>query len=197
MREYSKIMIDFIVTRIKGILLNPVETFRQSKDEESKAVLAYLAVLVIINSLFFTISVKYMGSDSGPAALFPGLGGFFITLFFVIVISPFVVALSIVWLHLWVYILGGRKGIIQTARAFVYSLTPNILFGWIPYISFIFVIWSIILNVLGIRELHQISTARAVIAYLIAFVIPLIFLLFILLCLISHMNTIPAVAYTP
>lgn len=85
------------------------------------------------------------------------------------------------WMHIWVYLCGGRKGAGQTIKAMAYGSTPSLLLGWIPFIGFIFGIWSIVVSIIGIRQLHEISTGRAVLAYLLgAIIIPLIIVLLIL-----------------
>ena len=89
------------------------------------------------------------------------VGGFILTLIFA------------AWVHLWVYIFGGRKGIMQTVNAIIYGHTPRLLFGWIPVIGFIFTLWSLVLNIFGIRELQEISGVKATLALAIAIIIPL------------------------
>jgi len=81
------------------------------------------------------------------------------------------------WLHLWVYLLGGRKGIMQTFKAIIYAHTPRLLLGWIPVIGFIFMLWSLVLGVLGIRELQEISTGKAILAVVIAIIIPVVIII--------------------
>lgn len=44
------------------------------------------------------------------------------------IIRAFIVGLI---LHIGVYIGGGRKGITQTMKAYMYGSSPNLLFGWI------------------------------------------------------------------
>jgi len=62
-----------------------------------------------------------------------------------------------------------------------YGSTPSLLLGWMPFIGFIFGIWSMIVSIIGVRRLHEISTGRAVLAYLLgAIIIPLIIILIIL-----------------
>ncbi len=73
--------------------------------------------------------------------------------------------------HIFVYAVGGRKGITQTIKAFMYGQTPNFLLGWIPVIGGITSIWSLILFILGIRQLHEITTRRAILAVLMPFII--------------------------
>jgi hypothetical protein len=188
--------VENIIAKMKGILLNSVETFQQSKDDDQKTILTYFAVLLLINSFFYAI-VTYTKTGSYMASMVPGSGGIFLIFAFTVISTIILSVLFVVWLHLWVYILGGRRGLIQTAKAFVYGGTPWFLLGWIPYIGVIFLIWSFILGILGIRELHEVSTARAAIALVIAIAIPFMILLFISLYLISHLNIIPAGVYTP
>jgi hypothetical protein len=73
-----------------------------------------------------------------------------------------------------VFLLGGRKGINQTFKAILYGETPCLLLGWIPFIGIIFAFWSLVLGVLGIRELQEISTRCAVLAVAIAIITLLI-----------------------
>jgi hypothetical protein len=187
--KYSGIMIDSIVTKIKGMLLDPVETFQQSKDDEPKAVLVYYAVLVIINSLFYTI-MSIVGLNP-PSDTIPGSGNIFIIFGFAVFSSFILAVLFVAWLHVWVYILGGRKGIFQTAKTFVYAGTPYFLLGWLPYIGFIFLIWSFILSVLGIRDLHEISIVRAGVALAIAIVVPIVLLVILAMILfVSYMTLV-------
>jgi hypothetical protein len=87
------------------------------------------------------------------------------------IIDAFIAGL---WIHLWVYIVGGRKGVGQTIKAVLYGATPYCLLGWIPIVNFIAEIWMIIVSILGVRQLHEISTGKAVIAVILAIIIPAI-----------------------
>jgi hypothetical protein len=94
-------------------------------------------------------------------------GGFICTLIFA------------AWLHLWVYLLGGREGIMQTFKAIIYGNTPRLILGWIPFIGFIFALWSLVLGILGVRELQEISSGKAILAFAIAIMIPVIIIIVI------------------
>jgi hypothetical protein len=50
------------------------------------------------------------------------------------------------------------------------------MLGWIPLVWILAWIWSLILSTLGVRELHGISTTRAVGAVILAVLIPLLVL---------------------
>jgi hypothetical protein len=76
-----------------------------------------------------------------------------------------------------VYLAGGRRGIMQTTAAIIYAATPGQLFSWIPLIGFIAVIWTLVLAVIGIRELQEISTGKAIVVIAIAVIIPLVIII--------------------
>ncbi|WP_084600829.1 Yip1 family protein [Methanolacinia paynteri] len=163
-------MIDRIIIRITEVLLDPVESFQQSENDGPKEVLTYFAVLFIINSVLFTI-VKYIGIDAETIALIPGSENIFFIFAFAVISSLVQTVIFVMLLHFWAYILGGKGGGMQTIKAFVYASTPMLLFDWIPVIGFIFIIWSAVLNVLGIRELHKMSTEGAAGAFVAAIII--------------------------
>jgi hypothetical protein len=171
-------MITSILEKVKGFLLNPVDAFRQAKGDEPAAVLPYFAVLLLLYSIISALLVEAMiGTMPIPAFMTGGSIGA-VLVFLIILVGGFVGALVFgAWLHLWVYIFGGRRGIWQTLKAVMYGNTPFLLFGWIPFIGFVFTLWSLVLGIIGIRELQEISSLKATLAVALAVMIPLILLL--------------------
>jgi hypothetical protein len=45
------------------------------------------------------------------------------------------------------------------------------LLGWIPFIGFLAGIWTIILEILGIRELHEMTPGKAALAVIVAILV--------------------------
>ena len=165
------------VEKIKGFLVSPVETFRKVKDEDMGPGIKYFIILALIFSILFavifTLLGAMVGSMFGGAFLGGMIGGtmgivMFIPLFFGLLVSLFIGSAI---LHLFVYLVGGRKGYTQTLKAYAYGSTPMLLLGWILPISFVFSIWSLIVEILGIRELHEISTGRAVLAVILLIIV--------------------------
>jgi len=105
-------------------------------------------------------------------------------LFFVLI--PFVIAFSIVVvsgvIHLCVMIVGGnRKGFEATFRAISYSHSA-MLFYIVPVIGgFVGFIYVHILAILGVREGHEISTGKAVLAVLLPVIIAFVGILLAIL----------------
>jgi len=186
-------MIDALVAKAKGFLLNPEETFRNSKADEPSAVFTYYGILLLFNAILSAIVAMFV------VQLVPGLDTIQtglpipVIVFLAMFVGMFILTLiSAAWIHLWVYIFGGRKGIMQTVKAILYGNTPQQLLGWIPFFSFIFALWSLVLVVLGIRELQEMSTGKTAAAVVIAIIIPLtIIVLFAAYLLISVMSANP------
>ena len=188
-----------IPEKIKGFILNPVETFRMVAPEDPGETIKYFLCIVVFYAIlatvlmiagFFTHPVLGVPSDPLVEPLLVVAWGFVILVFTLIaaVIFGF-------WLHLWVYILGGREGVWQTEKSFFYGLTPMMLIGWIPVIGEIIgFIWSIVLCVIGVRELHKVSGSRAAIAVIVAVVLGGIILSLILLAfLLAIISSLPLV----
>jgi len=159
-----------ILEKIKGVLFHPTETFAGDiRNDTLKDTLIYLLILVAI----FTVlaGVIMLVGVSAYAGLLTGIaaGGLSIIaliplLFFVGLLGTIIFA---VYMHIWVYLVGGREGITETWKAVIYAATPSLLLGWIPVIGFVMGVWSLVLTIIGIRELQQMSTGKAALAVII------------------------------
>ena len=164
--------------KTKGFLGAPSNTFDDVGPEALGSALKYFAIWAVIYAVLQTIVSYTLGGGVfqmlwdligfGNAVLYPfppvlvGLlpvFGAFASLF-----------ISGSWAHLFVRAFGGRKGYGNTIKAFAYGNTPVFLFGWIPFVGGLFWIWALVLNIIGIRQLHEISTGRAVGAVLLSIV---------------------------
>lgn len=182
-------MLRNFVEKVKGFITAPVVTFQKSRDDTLGHALAYFVVLLLANAILTTILVIAALSIDVLFQAIPGLGLVFpIFLFeyyfggglsalpwtvFVFLFAGGIVGIFVgsAWLHLFTWLLGGRKGYVQTLKSLIYGMTPSLLLGWVPYVSFIGPIWSFVLEIIGIRELQEISTGKAVTAVLVAIVI--------------------------
>ena len=159
---------DFIET-LRGFLTNPIESFRKSREDRLASSFRYYIILVIIYSVLSTIMVSFLGS-AGMVIGLPGALSAILPAFqfiYFIVVSVVVWLVFGLWVHLWVYLFGGRKGITRTINAIYYGNTPYLLLGWIPFVGIIGIVWSAVLWILGIREMQEIPTGRAVAAVII------------------------------
>lgn len=170
--------------KVKGFLLEPSKTFDAIKDEDLGEVIKYYAVIAAVYSVIFAVLFMFMGSLFGSmmglqnlGMIFgagAGIGGaviIFVVFMLLAIISAFIGGAV---LHIFVYVVGGRKGIAQTIKAVMYGSTPGLLLGWIPLIGSLAAIWSLVLEILGIRQLHELTTGRAILAVLIPIIIAVI-----------------------
>lgn len=167
--------------KVKGFLLEPSKTFDATKGENLNEAIKYYAVIAAIYSAIFAILLAFVGTLFGSMmggrnlGMLMGAGAgagaaiiFFVLFMILAIIGAFI---SGAILHIFVYIVGGRKGISQTIKAVMYGSTPGLLLGWIPIIGFIAGIWSLVLEILGIRQLQELTTGRAILAVLIPIII--------------------------
>jgi hypothetical protein len=167
-----------LTDKIVGFITRPVETFRSVRDETFGDAVIYFIVLLIVNAVLSAI-VGFLGFSAMamPGSAIAGAGGVgtMIAAFIAAVIGGIVgLIISAILLHIGVVIMGGRGGFVQTFKASVYGLTPYYLLGWIPIIGVLAGIWGLVIEIFGIRELHDMTTGRAVIAWLISLVIIII-----------------------
>jgi len=198
-------MVLSIGERIKGFLFSPSETFDASKEDTIGDAFKYFIVILaiyavlsaIIGAVAFSLiwgmfsaflppgtlplEVQQLGAAMGPL--------FAVVLFFGVLVGGIIEAFIIgLWSHLWVYLVGGRNGVGQTIKAVMYGMTPSCLIGWIPIVSIIAEIWALIVGIVGIRQLHKLSTGKAVLAVLIALFLPVIIIVAIIVTLIATMS---------
>ena len=165
------------VEKAKGFLLKPTETFSKVKEETLGEVLKYFVIWIVIYGILLTIVMTVaggtMGSIYGNIPGFSGVTGASmgltctLGLFFVILIGGIIglfIGAGIV--HLGVLLVGGKNGYSQTVKAVGYGYTPQFILGWIPFINIIAGIWALVIEIIGVRELQEVSTGRAIIAVL-------------------------------
>lgn len=166
--------------KVKGFVGAPLSTFNNVEAEALGTALKYFTIWVVIYTIlrtviFYTVERRVFQTlwdllGLGDAALYLyrfdpvifallAVGGAFASLF-----------ISGSLTHLFVRAFGGRKGYGNTMKAFAYGETPLFLFGWIPFVGMLFPLWALVLNTIGIRQLHEISTGRAIGAVLLGIV---------------------------
>jgi hypothetical protein len=171
--------------RIKGFLFSPSATFDASKEDTLGDALKYFVVILVIYALLmaiiaavtFSLIAGMFGMFGVPAMPFGAATGLAAAvIFFIAALIAGIIAIFIsgLWLHIWVYLVGGRNGLGKTIIALVYGQTPYLLLGWIPIINFIAMIWTLVVEIIGVQQLHGLTTGKAVIAVILALIIPLI-----------------------
>lgn len=198
-----------LVDTVKGFLMQPVESFQKARGTTLGDAIKYYIILLLINA-FLTMIVALVFASSVMSVIAQAMGqvgmgeiflaetiGLIVGAIILVILSFVLLFVVAGWLHLFVYLLGGRKGYAETAKAMIFGSTPYLLIGWIPVIGlFIGGIWSLVLEILGIRELHQVSTGRAIGAVVLAaFILGLIILLVAAWFIISLVSVEPVMHF--
>ena len=158
------------------VLFSPTKFFKKAaagKGYWSPFIFAMISgiigfgVVLLWQWLFFSKMVPTQIHSLIPYSLFLSV---------VIILIPFMIAFSILIgsgvTHLCLMIVGGnRKGFEATFRAISYSYSAQ-LFNIVPFIgNLIGGIYLLILTIIGVREGHDISTGKAVLAVLLPLIV--------------------------
>jgi hypothetical protein len=179
-RPYFDTMRYSIPDKMRGFLFSPSETYWKVKEESLRATITYFFLIALIYSIFSTIMTA-AGVFIHPFIALVGLGfgtGVLAVKFLVVFLFSWLLGLLFVLLlHFWVFLLGGRKGIKLTVLVVFYQLTPFMLIAWIPDIGpLVGTLWTLVVGVIGIEELHQFSRLRSAVAVILAILTGLIFI---------------------
>ena len=204
-------MLETILAKIKGFLFNPVGTFRNSRtDETSTVVTCFFTLLIVFAGLgailqfIFLVLMYLLAAGFSPAATGPQssevlamvFGMPLIAFVSAIVMYCILVPVYSIITHLWVYLLGGRRGFFPTFHAVLYSMIPYLLLGWIPIVGLFASLWTLVLLFFGIREFQELEDGRAAGAVIISTFLLLVIIA--ILVVLLFMATMPSGApYTP
>lgn len=172
-----------IFQKAKAIITEPVKFFEKHQEKGVLDAFLYLVVLGLITVILGSIVSKvYLTLMSNM------LGGIFAEIPFgfpfilAMVLFGYVLLLGMSFvgagiLHLYIKILGGKLPYHKTYQLVIYSQTPRLLIGWIPFVSMIAGIWDIILLIIGTHKMYKFSTTKSVLMYIIPY-FAIIFLVF-------------------
>jgi hypothetical protein len=184
-----------VAERIQGFLLRPSKTFDARKEDSFTDVFRYYISLLIKYAIlasltgFLTLielmpepSIRVAGLYDAAILVSSGCGKMGLFLFPVVLFLTSVVILMAaaiaagLWTHLWVHLAEGRNGITQTMNAVMHGATPFFVLGWIPHAALIGIVWSAVVQVIGLTQTQGIPAKRAVAAYAVS-LLPLVIIL--------------------
>jgi len=162
-----------VFEKIKFVLFRPSTFFSKIKDATIKETFIYFLILSAFYNILLVFSNSFFGTNSILAAQFAALdleissSLLYIPLIpiFIIMHAAFIFLLTALY-HLFVHIVKGKGDFSKTFIAVVYSNTPMLLFGWIPFLSFLLIFYNLFLFIVGISSLHKISRGKAFTVYL-------------------------------
>jgi hypothetical protein len=159
--------------RIEGFMFSPSVTFRASKGEKFSDALKYYVPLLVFFSVLFAVVTAAILTNSilGQFNMLTLGGGLFIGALIGGTIGILILG---IWVHIWACAFGGRRGLTQTIKALMYGSTPFLIFGWIPGLDIIGVIWSILVIPSGLIELQEMYSGRTILALIFALIVPVV-----------------------
>ncbi len=179
------------VSTLRNVLLSPVNFFRgiaRQGDFINPAVFALIVALIVAligGIVGLVVSPFLAGPGDTGEALVGGIVGFVFSL----VLTPILVAIvlliaaGISHLLVLLFVKPSNAGFEATFRAICYSYAPNIFNVLAPIpllgqlIALAAAVYSIVLAILGIRELHNTTTGRAAAIVLIPVAVVLLLVL--------------------
>jgi hypothetical protein len=183
---------------IPQILLHPGEFFSKIGTQSIGELYKFWVVLCVFNlvlSIIFGVlalpfefsMINFLAEIVGFSEILPSftLGLFGARIIHIILNSiigfimniTFIFVLILFWaliVHIVAYIFGCR-GYKKTLTALIIGLTPSMVLGPIPFIGFIAVLYSLILEIVGLSKLHKISNFKSLVILLLPGFILLLF----------------------
>lgn len=176
-----------IITKIKDILTAPHEFFQRMKKEKGlKKAFVYFAILSLFSTVLgflfsllmlpvyqnilasISLNIPTLQYTSGWVMLNQALS------YIIGLLASFVIAGL---LHVWILIFGGKARYEKTYQLYAYSSTPSFLFGWIPILGLIALIYWLVLLIIGTIQVHKINKTKAVLMYVIPIGLFFVFLI--------------------
>jgi len=93
-----------------------------------------------------------------------------------VALSPVVLLVNSVWLHIWLLFFAGKGKFTNTVKAVSFSSTP-IIFSWVPLLNIIVIFWTYWLLYKALLKFHKVKETHVIGTILAAVFIPLIVLL--------------------
>lgn len=162
---------------IPDILFQPSKFFTKLKSERGFAdSLTFLAVWLLFSIVLSTLMgyvlmpftnelvMELFGEEAAQEPV-PWEWAFAIGLGYPM--GLFLSFVSAALLHVWILIFGGRANYEKSYQLYIYSRTPDMLFGWIPVVSFFTWIYSLYLLIVGTQKVHGIKRTTAILMYII------------------------------
>jgi hypothetical protein len=164
-----------IPDKMRGFLFNPSESFWKVAEEDVRDSLLYFLIIAVFYAILSTVMTVMEVFNHPFLALFGfrfGIDRIELLLLKFLAVLVFSWLFALVYsllLHFWVWLIGGKKGIYQTVRSVLYSLTALMLIGWVPDIGPpVGLIWTVVVGIIGIEELQHLSRWWAAAAVIMA-----------------------------
>ncbi len=141
------------------IVKSPDKFFVKIKPE--KKINSAFSFLLAISLVYLIATVVLI--MTGPLASIGAFGIVSVSIFSWAMSILFVFVMSAI-VNVAAKLLGGKGGYVEAYKAVVYGSLPSQSLGWLPFVGFIFSLWSLYIQTKGVSKLYKLGTARSFIA---------------------------------
>ncbi|MBW1729459.1 MAG: zinc-ribbon domain-containing protein [Deltaproteobacteria bacterium] len=179
----------------KGVMFAPDKLFSQlSFEAGKKEPLAFGLLAGSIGSMFgffWQLVLVSLGVVAFGPPILGHLGMWFIFLMMIVIVPILVLVGLYVYagvLHLLLLIVrGAQNGFEATFRVVCFSQATQIL-GIVPFLGgWVAGIWQLIVQIVGLKEIHETSYLRVIIAFLIPVILVILFVLAVVIPLVIYL----------
>lgn len=177
--------------RWKEVMFNQQEFYAKldSKDkyrESTKFFLRIQAIVLALFLLFFLWIILMSGTEELSATAGISPTAFLISIVAILILA-FPLLLLFSWgmlyvnagiIHLFVLLFRGKEGYAETFKVVAYSISPSV-FSMIPFVNWFTWIYTVILQVIGIKVRQKLGWAKSIATIIIplAIILSLVFIL--------------------
>lgn len=174
-------LVESFYETVLAVIKTPKVFFKEvSKEKTLKPAIVYLLILLFFGTLLKSLSDVFLQTYflEGVANYFkieytrPVLSAetiiYYIiiaSLTMVLLVGPIYSFVATIALHIWIKLFRGKSNLKQTAKLYIYAMTPVFLFNWVPVIGFASWFYAAYLLVVGSENLHSIPRKRAIIMF--------------------------------
>lgn len=141
------------------VLFEPKTFFNETQSEVVYKQTFIFLLITLIFSLIISFIVDFIRYRTFVPSIYSAI---------VLTIVLFVtINLAALIGHLFVYICGGREGLLRTYQSIIYGAAPSLIFAAVPGLAYFAGIYAWFLQVTGLEILQKLSLWRALLAWLI------------------------------
>lgn len=179
-----------MLSKAVKIITSPTEFFKTLKEKGIKEALQFFLLWLFISTVLAAIvgalTSQFVQSLAQQITGMP------------LEIEPHTRILSLIWgyifgiiaifiwtglLHVYLLIFQVKATFEKTFQLAVYSMTPKLVFGWVPIAAMLLGIWDLVLLIIGTIRMYKVRKQKAVLMYVIP--IAILFVLGVLLSLFA------------
>lgn len=175
---------------VQEILKEPKSAFEKiSKEKFGKKAIYYLAFLLVLGSLMRTLTdvfiqpyisefiAKLLQIQFERPEFTIDTAFYYIivsTIAVVFIIGPIYTVITTVILHVWTKIFGGKGNLKDSAKLYIYAITPGYLLGWIPVLGSLSWFYVVYLLIIGSQKINGLSKRKATLIFGVPFALAIV-----------------------